>query len=250
MNSKQHKVILLDVEGTTTPITFVHTTLFPYITSNVDTYLQSTWNKQQTQHDIDALIEYSKTTDTPLNDIDLSRYNESSASQVSALVKHLVSNDIKCTALKQLQGHMWRNGYSNNDYTGVMYDDVESSFKRWNSNHQYIYIYSSGSIEAQELIFRYSSLGDLKHYITGHFDTTSGHKRETTSYINIINAIKHNTNIELTDTHDILFCTDIYEEAVAADAAGMDVLIMIRPGNAALPQYHNFNTAHDFSAVL
>lgn len=124
-----------------------------------------------------------------------------------------------------------------------MYDDVPNALETWHALGTKVYIYSSGSRLAQRLIFGNTKFGDLRKYLCGFFDTTVGNKKETKSYIEIAESLG------VDDPSEILFVTDVYAEAAAAKAAGLEVIISIRPGNQPLPENHGFRTVESFSEI-
>ncbi|KAL3016613.1 hypothetical protein AAZX31_06G223800 [Glycine max] len=155
----------------------------------------------------------------------------------------MIKADRKITALKELQGHMWRTGYENNELKGIVFDDVPEALEKWHTLGIKVYIYSSGSRLAQRLIFGHTNHGDLRKYLSGFFDTTVGNKRETRSYVEI------SESLGVDKPSDILFVTDVYQEATAAKAAGLEVIISVRPGNAPLPENHGFKMISSFSEI-
>ncbi|KAF5730682.1 bifunctional methylthioribulose-1-phosphate dehydratase/enolase-phosphatase E1 [Tripterygium wilfordii] len=160
-----------------------------------------------------------------------------------ANVEAMINADRKITALKQLQGHIWRTGYENNELEGVVFDDVPEALEKWHALGKKVYIYSSGSRLAQRLIFGNTNYGDLRKYLSGFFDTTVGNKKEARSYIEI------SESLGVDKPSEILFVTDVLQEAVAAKAAGLEVIISIRPGNVLLPENHGFKTVKSFSEI-
>lgn len=246
--------LVFDIEGTTTPITFVKDVLFPFAANNVEAYLTSTWETDKTKADVQALKEYldtlSKDKKRPAFMVDLGNVDCSNAKSLASFVQQLIHNDMKVGALKQLQGHMWEGGYSSGQLRSIVYDDVPTFFKQVrqhnktaDNNSVQINIYSSGSREAQRLLFKHTNHGDLREYISCYFDTKCGHKRESASYADIA------LSLGADDCSQILFVTDIYEEAVAAQTAGYKVLITLRPGNAALPTDNKFTTISSFAEI-
>lgn len=240
--------ILLDIEGTTTPISFVSDVLFPYARDNVGRHLSATFETAETQDDINLLRsqvedDFAQSVNgavpIPAND----KGKEEVVAALVANVEAMIRSDRKITALKQLQGHIWRTGYENNELKGVVFDDVPEALKKWHALGIKVYIYSSGSRLAQRLIFGKTNYGDLRKYLSGFFDTTVGNKKETRSYVEISDSLG------VDKPSEILFVTDVVQEAVAAKAAGMDVLISVRPGNAALPENHGFRTIKSFSEI-
>ncbi|XP_016097376.1 enolase-phosphatase E1 isoform X2 [Sinocyclocheilus grahami] len=137
--------------------------------------------------------------------------------------------DRKSTALKQLQGHMWRAAYVTGKIKGEVYPDVVPAVRRWRRGGLKVFIYSSGSVEAQKLLFGYSVEGDLLDLFDGHFDTNIGAKVESKSYENIAERIG-------CQPEEIMFLTDVTREAKAAEDAGVNVIMVVRPGNTELTE--------------
>ncbi|XP_062268884.1 enolase-phosphatase E1 isoform X2 [Platichthys flesus] len=142
--------------------------------------------------------------------------------------------DRKSTALKQLQGHMWRSAYASGRIKGEIYQDVIPSIKRWKGQGLKVYVYSSGSVEAQKLLFGHSVEGDVLDLFDGHFDTCIGTKVEGKSYEKI--AAKIGCQPE-----EITFLTDVAREAKAAEEAGLNVLVVVRAGNMELTDEERAN---------
>ncbi|XP_074575025.1 putative bifunctional methylthioribulose-1-phosphate dehydratase/enolase-phosphatase E1 [Curcuma longa] len=240
--------IVLDIEGTTTPITFVTDVLFPYARDNVRKHLSSTYDSDETKDDIKLLRAQVEedlkqglfgSVPIPPDDALKEKVIDSLVDNVESMIK----SDRKITSLKQLQGHIWRTGFEHKELQGVVYDDVPEALKKWHESGIKVYIYSSGSREAQRLLFANTPYGDLRMYLSGFFDTTVGNKRESHSYSEI------SLSVGVDKPSQILFVTDVYQEAVAAKAAGLDVLISVRPGNAVLPENHGFKTIRSFAEI-
>eukprot|EP01104_Vermistella_antarctica_P009799 TRINITY_DN255_c0_g1_i1.p1 TRINITY_DN255_c0_g1~~TRINITY_DN255_c0_g1_i1.p1 ORF type:complete len:283 (+),score=89.86 TRINITY_DN255_c0_g1_i1:1113-1961(+) len=244
--AKQIRAVVLDIEGTTTSISFVADVLFPYIRRNLASYLNSHWGDEDLRHVVKNLASLGadlKTTEAH-KDVPLIE-DDAKVESVISLVSYLMDRDLKVTPLKALQGQMWVSGYSSGELVGHLYDDVVPSLKRWNGEGEGedegegegetvpVYIYSSGSIAAQKLLFGHTSHGDILHRLRGHFDTTTGSKVERGSYSTIANDVIEG---EGGDKESLcLFVTDAILEAEAAKEAGMNVVISERPGNKALP---------------
>ncbi|CAI0408397.1 unnamed protein product [Linum tenue] len=240
--------ILLDIEGTTTPITFVADVLFPYARDNVGKHLSATYETEDTQEDIKLLR--SQVEDDLAHGIDGAVPIPPDGAGKDAVIAALVANveamiraDRKITALKQLQGHIWRTGFQNNELKGEFYNDVPEALQSWHALGIKVYIYSSGSRLAQRLVFGNTKSGDLRKYLSGFFDTNIGNKRETSSYVQI------SESLGVDSPSEILFLTDVVQEAVAAKAAGLKVMISVRPGNAPLPENHGFKTINSFLEI-
>lgn len=199
------KYILMDVEGTTTSIEFVHQTLFPYSKMKLKSFLADNW--ENCLHERKLLKETLK--------------KELSLESAVEVLEEFIKNDVKDSALKSLQGKIWKLGYESGEIKGHVYEDVEVAFKNWTKRGLTLGIYSSGSVLAQKLIFGYSSAGDLTKYLSHHFDTSIGHKREVHSYENIAKEL----NII---PESILFLSDMAPECEAAQNAGFQVAQLIR----------------------
>ncbi|CAI5530542.1 unnamed protein product [Closterium sp. Naga37s-1] len=290
------KFIVLDIEGTTTPISFVSQVLFPYAKSHVGQHLLATFDTPETQADmlllrtqIDQDIKASVPGAEPVPPLEAGK--EAVVGALERNVAAMIAADRKVTALKQLQGHIWRGGYEKGELKGEFFSDVLTALTQWHAagckiyiyssgsreaqhlvftsppppssppslssplSPLQIYIYSSGSREAQHLIFGYSNVGDLRRFISGFFDTTTGspsvptsslssfpsltviassHKREARSYSEIALTLGADSPSHIT------FCTDILEEAQAAKQVGLQAVLLSRPGNGALPANPGF----------
>ncbi|CAD6257114.1 unnamed protein product [Miscanthus lutarioriparius] len=242
------KCVVLDIEGTTTPISFVIDVMFPYARDNVRKHLTSTFDSEETKDDIKLLriqIEddlrngISGAIPVPPDEAG----KEEVINSLVANVESMIKADRKITPLKQLQGHIWRTGFEKKELQGVVFEDVPVALKNWHASGIKVYIYSSGSREAQRLLFGNTTYGDLRKFLCGYFDTTTGNKRETRSYFEI------SQSLGVDRPSQILFITDVFQEAVAAKNAGFEVIISIRPGNAPLPDNHGFRTIKSFSEI-
>ncbi|KAM3254796.1 hypothetical protein ACQJBY_048330 [Aegilops geniculata] len=240
--------VVLDIEGTTTPISFVTDVMFPYARDNVRKHLTSTYNSEETKEDIKLLriqveedLKIGVVGATPVAPDDAGK--EEVISSLVANVEAMIKADRKITSLKQLQGHIWRTGFERKELQGVVFEDVPEALKNWQSQGMKVYIYSSGSREAQRLLFGHTSYGDLRQFLCGFFDTTTGNKREARSYFEI------SQSLGVDNPSQILFITDVLQEAIAAKTAGFEVIISIRPGNAPLPANHGFRTISSFSEI-
>ncbi|XP_037903129.1 enolase-phosphatase E1 [Hermetia illucens] len=228
------KAILCDIEGTTTSIQYVKDTLFPFSVEHAEKYITANWDRNETQDAVNALIQQAK-VDIKNNIEGIVPISEEETNKdkiIEAVVKNFriqVKNDLKVAPVKNLQGLIWQEGYKSGSVKGHIYDDIPRAFSNWQNNGVKLYIYSSGSVHAQKLLYGSSESGDLLPYIAGHFDTKVGMKQETKSYENILNEIKCNGS-------DVVFFTDIPKEAYAAKAAGIRAILLDRPGNAPLSQ--------------
>jgi enolase-phosphatase E1 len=152
-----------------------------------------------------------------------------------------MEEDAKVTPLKSIQGMIWNDGYAAGQLRGELYDDVAPCLRRWSAGGVRLYVYSSGSVEAQKLIFGHSVAGDLREFFSGFFDTRVGGKREPESYARLAIAIN-------VPSAEILFLSDVEEELDAAAAAGLRTcqLVRSRDGTVASARHE---TATDFDQV-
>lgn len=219
--------IVTDIEGTTSSIDFVHQVLFPYASRRLPDFVRQ--NR--------ALPEVA-----PLLDSVRAEAGEAGAGieRVIAILLGWIEADRKVTALKSLQGLIWRHGYESGAFTGHMYDDAVTNLRAWAAADIELFVYSSGSVSAQKLLFGFSDAGDLTPLFGGYFDTSVGPKREPESYRNIIAELAH-------PAAEILFLSDVAEELDAAGAAGMQTFQLVRDDKV-IPGQHRI--AHDFDEVL
>jgi enolase-phosphatase E1 len=207
------RAVLLDIEGTTTPIEFVHQVLFPYARARVHDLLEP--------RDVTALhAEYA--SEPPQADLPTWNATNERAS-AEAYVYWLMDRDRKSTALKALQGRIWEAGYRVGELQGKgeVYPDVRPALARWQEAGKRIAIFSSGSVQAQRNLFANTTAGDLTSFLSGYFDTTTGPKREAKSYRQIAAELRQ-------ETHDMLFVSDVSAELDAARAAGMHTALCVR----------------------
>ncbi len=229
---------MLDIEGTTTPINFVHKVLFPYSRRRVRDFVQTNFANLQDEiaslhaeytHDL-AKCEFSPP------------FDEFSVESITAYLHYLMDNDRKATALKSIQGQIWRAGYESGEILGEIFDDVLPAFKLWKQEGKIIAIFSSGSVLAQKLIFGYSSAGDLTPYISDYFDTIIGAKREPESYQKIAGALNF-------PPPEILFVSDVVDELNAASVAGMSCKLSVRPNNPPINNHSAFESIYSFDEL-
>jgi len=212
------RAILLDIEGTTTPIAFVHKVLFSYAREQAKEFLTNNFASEEVQADIALLREehasdVSNELQPPLltGDVD----------SIVAYVEWLIARDRKSTGLKSLQGKIWRQGYVDGSLKAQVFADVAPAFERWHSAGLSINIFSSGSVLAQQLLFAHTDAGDLTRFIDNYFDTNIGKKAEAESYRRIAAAL----NLA---PEQIIFISDVIAELDAAHEAGMKTLLALR----------------------
>jgi enolase-phosphatase E1 len=223
------KVILTDIEGTTSSISFVKDVLFPYAAEHLPQYVRDHINDDAVKAALQQTAELAAEDGEKI-----------SADDTEALIAKLlqwIAEDRKATPLKALQGLIWKTGYENGDYQAHMYPDATEYLKKWHDSGLPIYVYSSGSIKAQQLFFKYSEGGDLLGLFSGHFDTTSGGKKEAQSYRNIL-ADLQKTHTGL-NAEDLLFLSDIKEELDAAQEAGMQTVWLVRDSDIPAEPEHS-----------
>jgi enolase-phosphatase E1 len=218
--------ILLDIEGTTTPIEFVYEVLFPFANHNAREFIQQHRESADVRADIAGLkaehradLENGEKPPDWRDDSD-----DAWLESATAYVSWQMQKDRKSTALKSLQGKIWEAGYLSGRLVSQVYPDVPVAFRRWRQQEKKIYIYSSGSILAQKLLFAHTSDGDLTGYIDDYFDTTTGAKRAATSYLAIAEKID-------LPAKEVLFLSDVTAELDAARDAGIATALCVRPGN-------------------
>ncbi|MDX1319623.1 MAG: acireductone synthase [Oceanospirillum sp.] len=201
------KAIITDIEGTTGSIDFVHQVLFPYAKEHLPEFVRLNAEKPEVAEQLEAARQEMA---QPHADVEA----------IIAQLLQWIADDKKITPLKALQGLVWEAGYSSGDYTGHVYPDAYESLKAWKERVS-LFIYSSGSVYAQKLLFGYSDFGDLTPWFEGYFDTKVGGKREQASYQNIQSRIG-------LPAEQLLFLSDVVEELDAANAAGFQTVQLVR----------------------
>lgn len=220
------EVVVLDIEGTVCPISFVKSTLFPYFLEKLPLELSA--------------LKYPLicTVSSPIEEI-CNQFPEDTKESYDSLLEHitsLVNNDIKDPVLKSFQGLIWKLGYENGELMAPVYDDAIEFITNLHRSKK-IYIYSSGSIKAQILLFGHvkdanGSSVDMNKYLSGYYDiTTAGLKQDSSSYTKILEDIGYASM-----QSSVLFLSDNTKEVVAAMRAGMNSVVVDRPGNAPLTE--------------
>lgn len=217
------KAIVTDIEGTTSSLSFVKDVLFPYARAHIADFIR----RNQQQDEVALLLE----------DVRLEVDRDLDIEGVIAQLISWIDQDRKVTPLKSLQGLIWQAGYQQGDYRGHVYADAVDGLKNWREQGIRLYVYSSGSVYAQKLLFAHTDYGDLTPLFDGYFDTHIGGKKDVTSY----NAIAEQTGLP---PEQILFLSDIKEELDAAAQAGFQTVWLVREGvldsNAAHRQVNSF----------
>jgi len=222
------EAVLTDIEGTTSSINFVHRVLFPHARQALPDFLRSHHGAAEVQP---WLAQVAAETATPVDDLPA----------LTAILLDWIDADRKHTALKALQGLIWRDGYVSGAYQAHVYADVPAALDDWHAQGLKLYVYSSGSIAAQRLLFGHTTDGDLRGLFDGYFDTTSGAKRDSASYLGIATAIA-------LPPARILFLSDIEAELDAAAAAGMATILLRRDADTAAPSGRH-RTATSFEHI-
>lgn len=225
------EAILLDIEGTTTPVAFVYQTLFPYARAHLRRFLDDQASAPAAGRVVEGLRrELTHDREAPRD------------AGVAAYVEWLMDRDRKSTALKDLQGLIWEEGYRRGELAGDVFPDVVRALEAWRGSGIDVGIFSSGSVLAQQLLFRHSSAGDLTPYLRWHFDTTTGPKTAHESYARIAGAIG-------VPPDRVLFVSDVVGELDAARDAGMQTALSVRPGNAPVPDPQGHRIVRGFEEL-
>jgi enolase-phosphatase E1 len=232
------QVYLLDVEGTTSPVSLVSEQLFPYARKHLEAYLRAHNGEAPVRADLALLCEENRVEvdpDTPrIEDV-------ASVGQVMAYLLWLMDRDRKSTALKSLQGKVWKLGYESGELVGTVFADVPEALARWAAKAR-VAIYSSGSVEAQRLIFGHSSAGDLRPLLSGYFDTRVGAKTAAASYAAIAAAMGVGTD-------QMLFVSDVVRELNPAREAGCLTRLSLREGNSPVADAEGHLAVRSFAEI-
>lgn len=220
------KAIVTDIEGTTSSLSFVKDVLFPYARAHLPDYIR--------RHQGDANVA------TLLNDARREAGSELDSEALIVQFIDWIDRDQKITPLKSLQGLIWEAGYQQGDFKGHVYEDAARQLQAWKAAGYALYIYSSGSVYAQKLLFGHTDYGDITPLFSGYFDTHIGGKRETESYSRIAEQIQ-------CQPEEILFLSDIKEELDAARQAGFNTCWLIREQAADTKADHS--QVSDFDAI-
>ena len=228
IGESQIRIILLDIEGTTTPVEFVYQTLFPFASHKLESFLR----EQAQDPEIQSLIQDFRAQHAAdeRNGLKPPRWmdhpQDARLCSTGAYGQWLIARDSKCTPLKSLQGKIWQQGFMSGELRGEVFPDVPIAFKRWRQQKKIICIYSSGSVLAQQNLFRTTASGDLTAYISAFFDTQVGVKTDSESYRKIAASSSFAPN-------QFLFISDVMKEIEAARSVRMQVLLCERGSGAA-----------------
>jgi enolase-phosphatase E1 len=222
------KAIITDIEGTTTDIDFVHKVLFPYSRRKMHAFL----NEHQHSPEVAQEIKQAQ------------QLMQNQTASLDAVCEQLIAwidSDQKIGPLKTLQGFIWAEGFAKGEYQGHVYQDAYDHLQKWHQAGLKLYVYSSGSVQAQRLLFQYSAFGDMRPLFQGYFDTQVGGKKESASYATILKAIQFKPE-------ETLFLSDVVAELDAAKENGMHTALLNR-NKAALPKHYHIETS-SFGGIL
>ncbi len=222
--------VVTDIEGTTGSISFVRDVLFPFAHEHLGAFVAGRRDDPEVAR---ALREAAIAADEPHAD----------EARIVAILRDWIVNDRKITPLKTLQGLIWADGYATGAFEGHVYPDAVDALRRWNAAGFALYVYSSGSIAAQQLLFGHSCAGDLRALFRGYFDTTSGAKDDVAAYRRIAAAI------DVTPAA-LLFVSDRDRELAAARAAGWQVACLARPNEPSDEAHVGFPVFASFDTIV
>jgi enolase-phosphatase E1 len=211
------KVIITDIEGTTSSLSFVKDILFPYARAHLAEFVYGRIHEPQVQS---VLAQTCQVLDEQLD-------TEQAISQLIAWL----DQDKKITPLKSLQGLIWEAGYQQGDLQGHIYTDAAEHLQQWHNQGLALYVYSSGSVHAQKLLFTHTEFGDLTSLFSGYFDTNIGSKKDLSSYQYIVKHIG-------LPAEQLLFLSDMVDELDAAKSAGFTTIQLVRDTATQLQASH------------
>lgn len=219
---------LIDIEGTVGSIAFVRDVLFPYASARLDAYVAEHEGDPKVREILDQTAAESGADRNDLG-------------ALLAALHDWSDRDVKVLPLKQLQGLIWVEGFESAGIRGHLYDDAIDALFRFHDAKVALYIYSSGSVAAQKLLFGHSVAGDLIPMFSGFFDTTIGGKRESDSYERILREIR-------TPPNEAIFFSDNEAELDAAEDAGVQTVQLARLEDQTQPSTHHTSVA-SFSEI-
>lgn len=219
------RVIITDIEGTTSSLSYVKEVMFPYSKKKLRSFLQTHWQKEEIKSIIRRLEEKL------CRDVDLELAVKT--------FEDWIDRDLKEPLLKELQGHIWEEGFLSGELKGHIYEDAYKKLKEWKERGYRLYVYSSGSVKAQKLFFGHTEYGDLTALFDGFFDTSVGGKKEKASYLKIASAVG-------SKPQECLFISDVEEELDCAKEAGMNTIRVVREGGEVSSKHR---VVRDFSQI-
>jgi len=242
------KLYLLDVEGTIAPLTLTTNQLFPYARRHFPDFLRDNIEDPAVRADLKLLAEEGQKETEPdapgwLRSLTPTgfTFGPNARMQACLYLSWLMDRDRKSTALKSLQGKIWKAGFESGELKGILFADVPEAFRRWSAAGK-VAIYSSGSVEAQKLLFAHTVFGDLRPLIAGYFDTRTGSKMESASYAAIAAAMS-------VEPAEAVFFSDAVKELDAARAAGMETRLVVREGNPAIEDAREHRRVELFDCI-
>ena len=272
MSTPLPRLYLLDVEGTVAPISFVYEQLFPYARAHFEEFLRQSLDELgrsgddlerddiaegSVLRDILTLMKESRNETDPaapkiMPDHVKAFGSEGTSSSFFTTMEFamprilgfgfwLMDRDRKATARKSLQGKIWKAGFESGELKGTLFPDVPEALARW-AERAKVAIYSSGSVEAQRLLFRYSIFGDMTPRIAGYFDTRTGPKQASASYKAIAAAMK-------VEPGEVLFFSDVVRELDPAREAGCQTRLVVREGNAPVDDANGHSVVESFAVL-
>lgn len=218
--------VVLDIEGTTTPIAFVSEILFPFARAELRQFLETDLESEEVR-EVVRLLRAEHADDVARGESPPALHDsprDAAIASTAAYAEWLMDRDRKSPGLKLLQGLVWERGYDAGLIQGEVFADVPPALARWRAEGLDVAIYSSGSVLAQRLIFATTAAGDLTEFIEHFFDTTVGPKRSPDSYRRIAAEME-------VQPDELMFASDVVLELEAARAAGLQVVLCVRPGN-------------------
>jgi enolase-phosphatase E1 len=213
--------ILCDIEGTTSSLSFVHNVLFPMSYDRMEDFIRTNW-------DSNLIAEEIKT------------FQGQDSEDVIRTLRFWILEDRKDPILKSIQGKIWKDAFESGAIKGHVYPDVPENFRKWNNQGIKVCIFSSGSVEAQKLLFQYSEAGNLTQYLSEYFDTGVGTKKSSSSYTNIASQLS-------ISPANILFLSDVEDELNAARKAQLQTIQVLRED--VVPNISDHRTVKTFSEI-
>jgi enolase-phosphatase E1 len=238
------QAILVDIEGTTTPLAFVYDVLFPYAARELNAFIRRHFRDSEVRRFLESLRQ-QRALDASLGLAPPAWNDNSEDAEINSIAEYgrwLIKQDRKDPSLKSIQGLVWQEGYARGELRGQVYPDVPNALQRWREQGKGIYIYSSGSVLAQKLLFQSTEYGDLTGLLDGYFDTEVGAKTDRKSYRAISSDIR-------CEPQQVLFISDATRELEAAELASMHTLLSVRPGNRTA-EPASFAVIHSFDEIF
>jgi enolase-phosphatase E1 len=222
------RAVVTDIEGTTSSLAFVKDVLFPYARRAIPAFVR--------EHE-------AQLTDIRGEIAAIVGTEVLSVPEMVRVLLQWMDEDRKITPLKSLQGMVWKTGYESGELESHVYEDAVRGLRRWHDSGLPLYVYSSGSVPAQKLLFAHTIHGDLLPMFSGYFDTTTGPKLESGSYVKISDSLG-------LPTRSVVFLSDHRGETRAAAQAGMQTVVLAREGSEATTAAAGFPVARSFDEIV